>query len=243
MFGALQVLLGVVLLAAPLVLGAPGWLFVWPGFAVLVVGIGYLGRGAGVFGKRPHDGRLSPWALVLLFPYFAVAWTLWQLKSRLSSEAAWHEVAPGVRLGRRPRTMAELPADTRCVVDLTSEFARALPDAPVERYVCLPTLDTSVATDAELAALVESLAEEPGPLYIHCAMGHGRSATVAAALLIRRGLAADVDEAVKTLRAVRPGVHLHGAQRAAVMRLAAAAATLGEHDPAQDRPDRAPRVA
>lgn len=219
-FGLLQIALGLALLAIAYVIGAPGWLLLWPAWSVILVGLGYLGLGARVFGKRREDGTLSPWIVLLLLPYFAVAWTLWQLKSRLSAEHAWHEVAPGVRLGRRPLRESELPADTRCVVDLTSELPRALPELG-HRYLCLPTLDTSVASDAELAALVERLADEPGPLYVHCAMGHGRSATVAAALLIRRGLSADVDEAIAHLKGIRPRVHLHAAQRAAVRRIAA----------------------
>jgi hypothetical protein len=219
-FGLLQIALGVAILALAYAIGAPGWVLVWPAWSVILVGAGYLGLGARVFGKRREDGALSPWIVLLLFPYFAVAWTLWQLKSRLSAEAAWHEVAPGLRLGRRPRRSDELPPDTRCVVDLTSELPRALPELG-HRYLCLPTLDTSVASDAELAALLLRIEAEPGPLFVHCAMGHGRSATVAAALLIRRGLSADLDEAVAHLKRIRPGVHLHAAQRAAVRRLAA----------------------
>lgn len=242
-FGAFQVALGLGLMAAPLVVGWPGVVFVWPGLAVLIVGIGYLGRGPAVFGKTARDGKLSPVALVVLWPYVLVAWTLWQLKSRLYDEAAWHEVAPGLRLGRRPRSAGEIPPGTRCVVDLTSELPRACPEVQVERYVCVPTLDTSVPADAELAALIDTLASEPGPMFVHCAMGHGRSATVAAALLIRRGLARDVDDAIAKLQAVRPRVHLHGVQRAALLRLAAGPATIVRDDSPEDRPDRAPRVA
>lgn len=225
-FGAIQIALGLALFGLAYVIGGPAWVLAWPASSVLIVGVAYLGPGPGVFGKRKHDGRLAPWNVALLFPYFAVAWTLWQLKSRFFSSHPWHEVAPGVRLGRRPLHRGELPADTRCVVDLCSEFPRAVPEVAVARYVCLPTLDTSVAPDPELAALVESIAEEVGPLYLHCAMGHGRSATVAAALLIRRGVCSDVDDAVAALKKARPGVHLHAVQRAAVERLARAAANV-----------------
>lgn len=225
-FGLLQVGLGLVLFALAYAIGGAAWLLAWPAWSVALVGLGYLGLGARVFGKRAHDGRLTPWIVVLLLPYFAVAWALWQLKSRWGGERPWDEVAPGVRLGRRPLSRAELPPDTACVVDLTSEFPRACPELGL-RYVCLPTLDTSVATDDELAALVESLAEDEGPLFVHCAMGHGRSATVAAALLIRRGLCDSVDEAIRTLKQARPKVRLHGVQRATVERLANDRAWVG----------------
>ncbi len=218
-FGLFQVALGLALIGAAVALGGPAWFFAWPGVAVLVVGLGYLGLGPRVFGKRAADGRMSAWALGLVFPYVVVAWSLWQLKSRLYDGRPWDEVAPGVYVGRRPLGPHELPEGTRCVVDMTSELPRAVPEVP--RYLCVPTLDTSVPSDGELAALVETLASEPGPLFIHCAMGHGRSATVAAALLIRKGLAANVDEAVAALVKARPRVRLHGVQREAVARLGA----------------------
>lgn len=241
-FGALQVGLGLALLAAPLALGPVGAALVWPGVAVLVVGLAYLAKAPGVFGKRTDDGRMSTFALALLFPYVALAWTLWQLKSRLHDEAPWHEVAPGLLLGRRPRSAAELPPGTACIVDLTSELPRALPEASA-RYLCLPTLDTDAPTDEGLAALITTLSGDEGPLFVHCAMGHGRSAAVATALLVARGLARDVDDAVAKLKAVRPGVHLHRGQRAAVMRWAEATATLRSDDPPKDRPDRASHPA
>jgi protein-tyrosine phosphatase len=46
-------------------------------------------------------------------------------------------------------------------------------------------------------------------------MGRGRSAALAAALLVRRGLATDVYVAEDMLRAARPCVRLTGAQRTA----------------------------
>jgi protein tyrosine phosphatase (PTP) superfamily phosphohydrolase (DUF442 family) len=216
-FGVLQILLGVALVAAGPLIGGPAWALLWPGWSVLVVGLGYVGLGPRVLGKRAESGALAPWLLVLLFPYFAVAWTLWQIRSRLFSERAWDEVAPGLRLGRRPLDDAEIPPDTRCVVDLCAEFPRAVP--ATLRYVSVPTLDTTVPTDAELRTLLDTIAQEEGPIFVHCAMGRGRSATITAALLLRRGLAKNVDDAIAHLVQARPGVRLHPAQRAALERM------------------------
>ncbi|MFP2931679.1 tyrosine-protein phosphatase, partial [Pyxidicoccus sp. 3LG] len=36
----------------------------------------------------------------------------------------------------------------------------------------------------------------PGPLYVHCAQGHGRTGMIAAALLVARGDAADAATAL-----------------------------------------------
>ena len=45
-------------------------------------------------------------------------------------------------------------------------------------------------------------------LYIHCAHGHGRSATVLAAVLIAEGLAKDADGAVNLMRCGSGGLSL-----------------------------------
>ena len=83
-------------------------------------------------------------------------------------------------------------------------------------WLCLPTLDGTAPPADGLLKLVDTVeSRDPsGPVYVHCAAGHGRSATVAAALMLRRGLAADVASAEATMREARPGIHLNRAQRA-----------------------------
>lgn len=54
------------------------------------------------------------------------------------------------------------------------------------------------------------------PVYIHCAHGHGRSATVMAAAFIASGLAKDAVEAVDIMRRERPRVRLNKRQVAAL---------------------------
>jgi protein-tyrosine phosphatase len=247
-FGVFQIVLGALLIACGPVFGGVAWALLWPGLSVAIVGAGYLGLGPRVFGKRASDGALSWLILIAMLPYFFVAWSLWQLKSRLRSEAPWHEVAPGIYLGRRPLNGRELPDRARIVVDLTSEFRRAPSTSGADRYFCVPVLDTSAPDDESFARLIAAIETEAAPIFVHCAMGHGRSATVAAALLVRRGIARDASEAIARLKAHRPGVYLHPIQRAAVERICARepirfCATLPGDDPAEDRPDRAPGAA
>ena len=56
-------------------------------------------------------------------------------------------------------------------------------------------------------------ARAEGPVLVHCALGHGRSATFVAAYLLAEGLAASLPEALDLLRRVWPGVRLSDAQR------------------------------
>lgn len=54
------------------------------------------------------------------------------------------------------------------------------------------------------------------PVYIHCAHGHGRSATLMAAAFLAQGLARDAAEAVALMRSERPLVRLNRRQLAAL---------------------------
>lgn len=217
-FGWLQVVLGAALLGCAAWLGGAAWTLAWPALAVTAVGCGYLGLGPGVFGKRP-DGTLRLPHFVLLLPYHVVAWLRVRWDAWRRREAAWNEVAPGLFLGRIVDADG-LPPGTRVVVDLTSEFAVSSATRAGRDYHCLPALDASVPSYPELARLVRAIADHEGPVYVHCAAGHGRSATFAAALLIARGQANDVDDAEATLRAARPAVRLHRPQRTLVRRFA-----------------------
>lgn len=99
------------------------------------------------------------------------------------------------------------------MVDLTAEFPEpaGVRNRPV--YRCLPTLDGAAPEESAFRALVAEVAAWPGPVFVHCALGHGRTGTFATAVLLARGLAADAREAVRMVRAVRPGVRLAPAQQ------------------------------
>lgn len=215
-FGWMQVALGLALLACAAWLGGAAWVLAWPAIAVTTVGLGYLGLGPGVFGKRP-DGTIRTPHFVLLFPYHVVAWLRVRWDALVHREAPWNEVAPGLYLGRVVGPDG-LPPGTRVIVDLTSEFAVPAATRANREYYLLSTLDTSVPRYDDFARIAREVAAHAGPTYVHCAAGHGRSATFAAALLIAKGSAHDVNGAVAMLVAARPAVHLHRAQRALVQR-------------------------
>ncbi len=218
-FGLLQVLLGAGLIGAAYVVSGPAWVVAWPALSVSVVGLGYLGLGPRVFGKR-EDGTIAPVNLALLFPYHVAAWLRLRLDALRAREDAWNEVAPGLFLGRRLTSIDELPPAIAAVIDLTAEF-RATPGIRERcEYRTLPTLDTSAPDYESFAALARWAAAHPGPVYVHCAAGHGRSAALAAAVLVLRGDAVDAGAAEAALKKARPLVSLHRAQREAVERLA-----------------------
>lgn len=192
----------------------PAWLL-YPAAVSLAVGVVYAARWPRAFGKRP-DGSLA-WAAWLAWgPLFAYQWVVHAAVRRLSREPVADEVAPGVWVGRRPRAH-ELPPGTALVVDLCAEFPVAAGVKEGRAYLALPTLDATAPTPAQIVLAVERVLAAGGPAYVHCAFGHGRSATVAAAVLVRRGDAglADVEARMK---ARRPGIGLNATQRAALAR-------------------------
>ncbi|WP_437966577.1 dual specificity protein phosphatase family protein [Sorangium sp. So ce260] len=209
-YGILFIALSASIAALAVVAGGAALVLLWAALSFFLVGAAYLSRRPALLGKQP-DGTLASWALVLLGPYFLLAWAIWRAERLLRRADCANEVAPGLWVGRRPFAH-ELPAGVRLVVDLTAE----LPAAPAIRrhpgYVCVPVLDGTGPELAALRELLRRLRDEDG-VYVHCASGHGRSATLATALLLDRGPAARVEEVEAQLRQRRPGIRLSAAQR------------------------------
>lgn len=191
-----------------LLLGGWGWLLLWPAGALALVAAIYVVGDARRFHKA--DGRLAPPAFWLLLPYLAGAWVNSRLWTRRAPEPV---VLPGgLLLGRIP-TRRELRASgARSLVDLVAEL-------PVDRtgiaYRAVPLLDLLAPSPEEIAAAVAAVDALAGerPTLLCCALGYGRSATVAAAWLLASGRAADLDEAIDQVRRARSGIAISPAHR------------------------------
>jgi len=170
-----------------------------------------------VFGKKRHGGY-AIWAWILHGPYMVITLGIWHLLRITVPENAADEVAPGIWVGRRPFE-SEIAPGVKWVVDLTAEFWVARRVKAGREYVCYPTLDAHVTNEATFAEAVQHVAALEGTLYVHCAQGHGRSAALVAAVMIARGLAADVEEAERRMIEARPGVGLKAVQKALVKKV------------------------
>lgn len=186
------------------------------GLPALLLGVSYLGLGTRLFLKR--RGRLHPVTIVLFWPYLLLNWVLWH-PLRFFGEP-YAEVQPGLFVGRR--LLAHEPCPCDAVLDLTCEFNEPKPFREREAYLCLPVLDGVAPTRAQVEAALLFIASHES-VYVHCAMGHGRSATVVIAQLLATGEEKDVSAAEQRLKRVRPGTRLRPGQRRLLRTLAESA--------------------
>ncbi|MFT7622744.1 MAG: hypothetical protein ACI9WU_001919 [Myxococcota bacterium] len=226
---------GLALMVLAALAGGPAWALLWPGVDLLLLSAIYGQNRADWLGKTA-DGRMRPLVVAVLLPYFVLTWLTWHLFRRITPEATSNEVAPGIRVGRRPFS-ADLLPDTALVVDLTAEFAVAAGVADRVEVLVIPTLDARAPTPEVLASGVARVLACGGPAYIHCAAGHGRSATLASAVLVARGDAPTIDAAEKLMQRARPAIHLHRVQRLCAEQAALIAQSLIPAPDAGARPD------
>jgi hypothetical protein len=188
----------------------------WISLAGLGVGLAYWLNAPRLLLKRA-DGRLGVWSWLLFWPYHLLSHLSLALHRASATEAPFHEIIPGLFLGcrLRPKEALELdPQGVAAVLDLTSEFAECATLRRSGRYRCRPLLDHTAPSRQQLQDAVAFITEHlvHPPVYVHCAVGHGRSATVVAAFLLGQGSAASPQDAVARLKAIRPGVRLNAAQ-------------------------------
>lgn len=191
-------------------------LFIYTAFSFLWVGLAYAGGGPRLLLKS-RRGRLHPATWLLLGPYRALTSLSLFLVRATSKEPASTQVGPNLYLGRRllsAEVRKARPLQWQAVLDLAAEFSEAREFCGLENYRSLPLLDATAPTLNQLREAVGFLREmiPNGPVYVHCALGHGRSATVVLAYLLAVGEAATVKDGLVRLRALRPGVALHRPQ-------------------------------
>ncbi|CAN5120795.1 hypothetical protein BH11MYX1_BH11MYX1_38910 [soil metagenome] len=189
------------------------WVAGWLAVVLFAGWVVYLVSAPDAFMKR-RDGTLPWYAWLVWAPLFIWQWIGHEFVRAFQKEPVANEVAPGVWVGRRPRAR-ELPPGIAIVVDLCAEMAVAPGVKNGRAYLTIPTLAERAPTQAQVTAAVDQVLATGGPAFIHCAFGHGRSATVAAAVLVRRG-DNTLEDVEARMKAIRPRIGLNAHQRAAL---------------------------
>jgi len=180
------------------------------------VALAYLLTFPGLLMKRA-DGSLHWLSWVVFWPYVLLSGVLLGGFRIVSRGRAYDEIVPGVLLGGRllPWERSGLQAkESLAVLDLTFELPEARALRSRFKYRCIPLLDASAPSQDELHEGVEWLIQEAekGCVYVHCAAGHGRSATFVAAYLLQTGVSTSPADAISLIAQRRPGVLLNSRQ-------------------------------
>jgi hypothetical protein len=199
----------------------------WAAGSLFLVAMGYFGLGGRVFGKRP-DGTVSTIAVMIFAPYLVLALIIAAICRWSLREAVCHQISERMYVGRRllGRECRILEKrKIRAVLDLTAATPEPRAVREGRSYRSLPLLDGSAPSLKTLADEVGWLLEQSkaGPVYVHCAAGHGRAALLGGAYLLATGEVSSADEAIARQQQVRPHVRLNRVQR---RRLAEYAASI-----------------
>jgi len=168
----------------------------------------------------------APVIRAILLPYFAFGGITLYIARWFDREGLLNPVAPDLHIGRLPFPFEHAKvraAGIDAVLNLCWEFPRlsGTDREPGIETAHVPILDGSPPSDQQIREAVQQVAQwraEGRCVLIHCAQGHGRTATVTAAMLLQRGLAQDVEEALAMIRAVRPFAKPSREQRLALIR-------------------------
>lgn len=173
----------------------------WTSAACAIATAAYVLNRPEWLGKQ--DGRLTARALVVL-PYHVAIRIACALMRRVRAPDAPTLVGRGLWVGGKVERRS-FPAGVTHVVDLVAEYAAPAWLRSLPGYRALPVLDGAQPPDpAAFLALVRELRDVTGDVLVHCDSGRGRAPTLAAAILLARNAAPDVDAALALVRARRP---------------------------------------
>lgn len=190
------------------------YVFIWFAVAFAVVATAY-GLGNPRLMMKRENGSQPVWSWIVLWPYFALAYaSFWLHRTLKPRNVGMAEIAPGLWFARRP-SKSEAHANVSRwsgVLDLTAEFGKA--PVETEAYRCLPLLDGTAPTEAQLRDGAAWISErlQYGPVLVHCALGHGRTGCMVITWLMLNGHVGSVDDGISKLRALRSGVGLSRGQ-------------------------------
>ena len=174
----------------------------------LILAIAHWRSAHRAFGKRP-DGSLPVWSWLLFFPLLIYTLAVWHLLRLVTREPAQSSITKDLVVGRR-LLASEFNDEFDNYIDLTAEFSEPPRIRRSPAYRSFPILDGAAPTPEALWQAVAGLKQ--GRTYVHCAQGHGRTGLFALAVLLDSGAVRTIEDGLRMLTAIRPGIRLNRAQ-------------------------------
>lgn len=189
----------------------PG-LTVWLATSALVLASAYGFQKPWLICGKQRSGQLLPLLLIVNLPWLLFTWLIWLLIALINREPPLSHI-PGTRLwiSRYPLFGVDLHAFDQ-IFDLTAEFPALGRKATT--HECLPNLDGVALTRWTPTQNVDANQR----ILVHCAQGHGRSATFSSVLLAELGLFSSPEAAYRAILDARPGARLSASQRAQIQK-------------------------
>jgi protein-tyrosine phosphatase len=156
-----------------------GLVLIWIGVSLLFIGLGYFGLGSVIFQKN-ENGSFTFAANILFFPYRWMSRLIRHLffKSYQSPQ----KITDKLYLGAFWMAKSD---DYHAVFDVCSEYKKA--KNKVDTYISYPLIDLATPTIDELhlgVKKLDGLIQNNKTVFIHCALGMSRSATLVFAWLL-----------------------------------------------------------
>ena len=165
----------------------------------IVLGSAYLlNRPSWVCGKTKH-GSVSIWLTLVNLPWLVFAWLVLLAQVRLSKEDDINRIGDSnIWISRYPVFMAT-EIEFGLVIDLTAEFPCMRKSG--SHHLCLPNLDGVRLVNIDIPEQLN----QNSKVLVHCAQGHGRSATYTSQLYASLFPEVSPEEAYKIILSNRPG--------------------------------------
>ena len=194
-------------------------------------------------GPRARRGLRFGTRLVL-GPFLLALAGLLLLSRTLGRSRFFDEISPGLFLGAAPFPWHRGRLRRRgvtAIVNLCFEFEdpSGLGRRGEVASFHLPTLDGTPPGEGFEPGILWAAGQmsRGGTLFVHCAQGHGRSATFVAVLLVHTGLATSVEEAIRAIRVNRPRIRLTEGQAVSARRCAESLALCASSSCLNSSPD------
>ena len=168
--------------------GVLAWKSVLGGYltaSLLLVGYAYYRRNPDFLHK--NKGRYPAWIWVLYAPYLIGYWLTWYVvKWKERSRPSINKLKENLWIGRRLSSVETKQLPPHCtIIDLANELSEtaALRSHPYFYFPLLDLLEPPPDTIDQIVTTIENEIAAGRTVYLHCAMGYGRSILVANAYL------------------------------------------------------------